>query len=163
MRTISRMKRAQAPYVVPLNLQRSRNLGPRKFERLGSFDCRRLIARTGGPGLDAVSSQIFGDQAIVTITSTDARKLLVVVRATTRRTALNDAALRDGKSSMVVDIAPYRNLDNEAIARAIVLQASREWIFNAQLPAAKSGPISALPTGLRWCRKFGQGVKLIPT
>ena len=49
---------------------------------------------------------------------------------------------------MVVDIAPYRNLDNDAIARAIVFQAPREWIFNAQLPAVKAGPISALPTGL---------------
>lgn len=85
---------------------------------------------------------------MVTITSTDARKLVVIVRATTRRTALNDAALRNGMSSMVVDITPYRNLDNDAIARAIVLQAPREWIFNAQLPAVETAPISALPTGL---------------
>lgn len=122
--------------------------GAEEIRKAGQLRLPSVERKNGRAKVEAVSSQILGDHAVVTITSTDARKLLVLLRATTRRTALNDATLRDGISSIVVEIALYRNLADDAIARAIVSQAPREWIFNAQLPAAKAGPIGVLRAGL---------------
>lgn len=103
--------------------------------------------RTGRATVVAATPRTLGDDAVVEITSTESRKLLVVVRTVTRRKSLHNKALGEEVSSIVIDIGRYRNFADAVIELAIISHAPRDWIFNVHRPNAKSAHVGVHSSG----------------
>lgn len=96
---------------------------------LPPFDGRRK----GRTAVVDVCPQVYDENAVIELASSDGRSLLVVINLALRRKEFRQVVPRE-VSSIVINVGKYRNLADAGIARALVSHAPREWIFNVYRP-----------------------------